>query len=56
LERDGAKIVIDVTSLSLVKGAKLVFQDELIGQAFKLVENPNAGSSCGCGTSFEVKI
>ncbi|ORZ34677.1 hypothetical protein BCR44DRAFT_1530227 [Catenaria anguillulae PL171] len=55
-DNDGAKLVIDETSLELVNGSKLVFADELIGQEFRLVDNPNAGSSCGCGTSFEVKF
>ncbi|KAL7749021.1 [4Fe-4S] proteins maturation [Sorochytrium milnesiophthora] len=56
LERDGAKVVVDQVSLSLISGSKLDFVDELIGQSFQLVDNPNAGSSCGCGASFEVKL
>ncbi|KAI9190179.1 [4Fe-4S] proteins maturation [Blastocladiella emersonii ATCC 22665] len=56
LENDGAKVVIDDTSLELVSGSKVIFANELIGQEFRLTDNPNAGSSCGCGTSFEVKF
>jgi iron-sulfur cluster assembly accessory protein len=53
LERDGATILIDPISLDFLKGAEIDFVDDLIGAAFK-VNNPNATSSCGCGTSFSV--
>ena len=52
-ERDGVKVVVDDTSLDLLSGAQLDFKDELIG-AYFAVENPNASSSCGCGTSFAI--
>ena len=53
LEQDGATILIDPVSLDFLKGAEIDFTEDLIGQAFK-VNNPNATSSCGCGTSFSV--
>jgi iron-sulfur cluster assembly accessory protein len=53
LERDGATVLIDPVSLDFLVGAEIDFTDDLIGQAFK-VNNPNATSSCGCGTSFSV--
>ena len=53
LERDGATVLIDPVSLDFLAGAEIDFTDDLIGQAFK-VNNPNATSSCGCGTSFSV--
>jgi iron-sulfur cluster insertion protein len=53
LERDGAVILIDSMSLDFLKGAEIDFVDDLIGAAFK-INNPNAQSSCGCGTSFSV--
>src|SRR5258707_4822488 len=53
LERDGATVLIDPVSLDFLKGAEIDFSDDLIGAAFK-VNNPNAQSSCGCGTSFSV--
>ncbi len=34
-------------------GAEIDFVDDLIGQSFK-IKNPNATSSCGCGTSFSI--
>ena len=53
LERDGATVLIDPVSLDFLAGAEIDFTDDMIGQAFK-VNNPNASSSCGCGTSFAV--
>jgi iron-sulfur cluster assembly accessory protein len=53
IEEGGAKILIDPVSLDFLAGAEIDFTDDLIGQAFK-VNNPNATSSCGCGTSFSV--
>jgi len=53
LEEGGAKILIDPVSLDFLAGAEIDFSDDLMGQAFK-VNNPNATSSCGCGTSFSV--
>ncbi len=53
IERGGATVLIDPMSLDFLKGAEIDFTDDLIGAAFK-VNNPNAASSCGCGTSFSV--
>jgi len=53
LERDGATVLIDPVSLDFLQGAEIDFVDDMIGQAFK-INNPNATSSCGCGTSFSV--
>ena len=53
VEKGGAKVLIDPVSLDFLVGAEIDFTDDLIGQAFK-VNNPNATSSCGCGTSFAV--
>lgn len=53
VERDGATVLIDPVSLEFLKGAEIDFADDLIGAAFK-INNPNATSSCGCGTSFSV--
>ncbi|KAK4106958.1 hypothetical protein N658DRAFT_462067 [Parathielavia hyrcaniae] len=50
------KIVLDQPSLELLKGSKVDFTMELIGSQFKIVDNPLATSSCGCGTSFDIKI
>jgi iron-sulfur cluster assembly accessory protein len=53
IARDGAQVLIDPISLGFLKGAEIDFADEMIGAAFK-IKNPNATSSCGCGTSFSV--
>src|ERR1700759_65932 len=53
VERDGATGLIAPLSLYFLKGAEIDFSNDLIGAAFK-VNNPNAQSSCGCGTSFSV--
>jgi iron-sulfur cluster assembly accessory protein len=53
VERDGATVLIDTMSLEFLHGAELDYVDDLIGASFK-VNNPNATSSCGCGTSFSV--
>ncbi len=52
-ETDGVKLVVDDMSIDLVRGSAVDFVDNLGGQSFK-VENPNAASGCGCGTSFSV--
>jgi Fe-S cluster assembly iron-binding protein IscA len=52
----GAKVVMDGPSLDLLKGSKVDFTMELIGSQFKIVDNPLATSSCGCGTSFDIKV
>lgn len=51
-----AKVVMDEPSLELLKGSKIDFVISLIGSEFKIVDNPLATSSCGCGTSFDIKI
>ena len=50
---DDALVVIDPSSLELLAGAELDYKDTLMGSYFE-VQNPNANSSCGCGTSFSV--
>ena len=52
-ETEGVKLVVDAVSLDLIRGARVDFAESLGGAAFK-VENPNAASGCGCGSSFSV--
>lgn len=52
-EKDGVAVVTDEVSLPFLAGSEVDYVDELIGAYFK-VNNPNATSSCGCGTSFSV--
>ncbi len=53
IERDGARVLVDPSSLDLLAGAELDFVDKLMGAHFS-VRNPNATSACGCGTSFSI--
>ena len=53
VEQDGATLVVDPVSLDLVAGSVVVYVESLGGAAFK-VENPNAASGCGCGSSFSI--
>jgi len=53
LEAEGQKVVVDSVSLPFLAGATIDFTEELIGARFT-IDNPNASSSCGCGTSFSI--
>jgi iron-sulfur cluster assembly accessory protein len=50
---NGATVFVDPVSLDLLAGAELDYKDTLMGAHFA-VQNPNATSSCGCGTSFSI--
>ena len=51
-EQHGVKLVIDEISINYLDGAKVDYVDEVMGSGFK-IENPNAVSTCGCGSSFK---
>ncbi len=53
LEGGGEKVVVDAVSLPFLENAVIDFTEELIGARFT-IEDPNATSSCGCGTSFSM--
>ena len=52
-EYKNAKVLIDKISIEFIKGSKIDYVNELIGSSFK-ISNPQASSSCGCGTSFSI--
>ena len=52
-EAHGVTLVVDDTSLDLLAGSTVDYVEELVGSAFA-VKNPNATSTCGCGSSFAV--
>ena len=54
IEAGAARVLVDTVSLDLLGGAELDYTDALMGSHFT-VRNPNATSSCGCGTSFSVE-
>ena len=51
---NGVNLLIDPRSAMYVDGAEVDFVDSLMGGGFK-IDNPNAASTCGCGTSFTPK-
>jgi len=53
IEKGSARILIDSVSLPFMDGAEINFVDNLTGQSFE-INNPNAVSACGCGTSFSI--
>lgn len=53
LEKGGMKVLVDAVSLPFLENAVIDFSEELIGARF-VIQNPNATSSCGCGTSFSL--
>lgn len=52
IEHEGIKVFVDPTSMMYLTGATIDYEDAIMGGGFK-IENPNAVSSCGCGTSFK---
>ena len=53
LEKNGQRVLVDQVSLPFLSNAVIDFSAELIGARF-VIQNPNAQSSCGCGTSFSL--
>ena len=53
IERDGVVALVDRVSAGHMAGSEIDYVEDLIGAAFQ-VRNPNAVSSCGCGTSFSL--
>ncbi len=53
-ETGGVPVFVDPISITYLEGARIDFEDSLMGGGFK-IENPNAVSSCGCGHSFKTE-
>lgn len=53
IEKDGITVVVDAMSYPYLVGSKVDYQEGLQGSKFT-VENPNASSTCGCGSSFSI--
>ena len=53
---EGARVVVDSSSLELLAGATIDFEDDKMKSAFVVAANPQSSASCGCGTSFQVEI
>jgi iron-sulfur cluster assembly accessory protein len=52
-EKNGARVMIDEASLSILRESMVDYTTELIGSMFKVVDSPYMASSCGCGSSFD---
>ncbi|MBO8171785.1 MAG: iron-sulfur cluster insertion protein ErpA [Bacillaceae bacterium] len=50
-EQHGIKVVVDAGSAPYLKGAEIDYKENMMGGGFS-IHNPNAVSSCGCGSSF----
>lgn len=53
IERDGVALVIDPMSYQYLEGAEVDYQEGLEGSRF-VINNPNATTTCGCGSSFSI--
>lgn len=53
IEKDGVMLVIDAMSFQYLAGAEIDYEDGLEGSRF-MIKNPNATSTCGCGSSFSM--
>lgn len=53
VEKDGVTVVVDAMSYPYLNGATVDYKENLQGSRFT-VENPNASSTCGCGSSFSI--
>ena len=53
VDKGAVKVVIDAMSLQYLFGAEIDYEDKLDGARF-VIKNPNASSTCGCGSSFSV--
>ena len=51
MDSNGVKILVDMKSYLYLNGTEIDFKDEVMGRGF-VFKNPNATSSCGCGSSF----
>lgn len=53
IEKDGTKLLIDSMSMQYLTGATIDFKEDLMGSSFTII-NPNAETTCGCGSSFSL--
>jgi iron-sulfur cluster insertion protein len=53
IEKHGVNLVVDAVSFQYLAGAEINYEDGLEGARF-LIKNPNAASTCGCGSSFSM--
>lgn len=54
-QKDDARVIVDQSSLNILRGSTVDFVQEMIRSSFIIKDNPQSESACGCGTSFAVK-
>jgi len=53
LEKNGVQLLVDPMSFQYLAGAEIDYKEDLEGAQF-VIRNPNASTTCGCGSSFSV--
>ncbi|MFT5260610.1 MAG: iron-sulfur cluster insertion protein [Saprospiraceae bacterium] len=53
IDQDGVAVLVDPLSMQYLEDAEVDFKDDLLGSRF-IVNNPNAATTCGCGSSFSI--
>ena len=53
IEREGVRVVVDPLSYQYIMGSEIDYKEDLQGSQF-VVRNPNASTTCGCGSSFSI--
>lgn len=55
IDKAGVRIITDRISLNYLHGSTLHYEEEMMSSSFRIINNPNSESSCGCGVSFSPK-
>jgi iron-sulfur cluster insertion protein len=53
IENSGASVLVDSMSMQYLHGATIDYKEEIMGSSF-VIKNPNATTTCGCGSSFSI--
>ncbi len=53
IENSGASVLVDSMSMQYLQGATIDYTEEIMGSSF-VIKNPNATTTCGCGSSFSI--
>ncbi len=53
IEKNGVTVLIDAMSIDYLRGAEIDYKEDVSGSQF-VIRNPNASTTCGCGSSFSV--
>lgn len=54
IDREGVIVLVDAASMQYLNGAQIDYKEDIMGSNFA-IDNPNAETSCGCGSSFNPK-